>query len=79
MLQLHLSGQQIYCILRCDLYQRFDGTHSLTCLYLGGTLNVLMETPTVQTVFSLSEVPGAKTVKGSNCIAVFSGGGLDVL
>ena len=24
MLQLHLSDQQSYCLLRCDLYQRFD-------------------------------------------------------
>ena len=26
MLQLHLSDQQFYCVLRCDLYQRFDGS-----------------------------------------------------
>ena len=25
MLQLHLSDRQFYCLLRCDLYQRFDG------------------------------------------------------
>ena len=25
MLQLHLSDRQIYCPLRCDLYQRLDG------------------------------------------------------
>ena len=25
MLQLHLSDQQFYCLLRCDLYHRFDG------------------------------------------------------
>ena len=24
MLQLHLSDQQFYCLLRCNLYQRFD-------------------------------------------------------
>ena len=24
-LQLHLSDQQVYCLLRCDLYDRFDG------------------------------------------------------
>ena len=27
MLQLHLSDQQSYCLLRCDLYQIFNGTH----------------------------------------------------
>ena len=26
MLQLHLSDQQFYCLLRCDLYQRFVGS-----------------------------------------------------
>ena len=25
MLQLHLSDQQFYCLLRCGLYQRFVG------------------------------------------------------
>ena len=25
MLQLHLSDQQLYCLQRCSLYQRFDG------------------------------------------------------
>ena len=27
MLQLHLSDQQFYWLLRCDIYQRFDGNH----------------------------------------------------
>ena len=26
MLQLHLRDQQLYCLLKCDLYSRFDGT-----------------------------------------------------
>ena len=26
MLQLHLSDQQVYCLLRCNLYERFDST-----------------------------------------------------
>ena len=26
MLQLHLSDQQFHCLLRCDLYHRFDGS-----------------------------------------------------
>ena len=26
MLQLHLSDQQFYCLLRCDLYHRFDSS-----------------------------------------------------
>ena len=32
MLQLHLSYQQFYCLLRCDLYKRFYGTW-LRCWY----------------------------------------------
>ena len=28
MLQLHLSDQQVYCLLRCGLYQKFDGLSS---------------------------------------------------
>ena len=33
MLQLHLSDQQFYCLLRCNLYERFGGTfwRSKTC------------------------------------------------
>ena len=27
MLQLHLSDQQLYCLLRCVLYQRLDGSY----------------------------------------------------
>ena len=30
MLQLHLSYQQFYCLLRCDLYQRFYGNYLLS-------------------------------------------------
>ena len=33
MLQLHLSDQQFYYLLRCDLYKRFDGTHqAIACM-----------------------------------------------
>ena len=28
MLHLHLSDQQVYCLLRCVLYKRWDGKHS---------------------------------------------------
>ena len=30
MLQLHLREQQFYCLLRCDLYQRFEDTSYLS-------------------------------------------------
>ena len=29
MLQLHLSDQQFYCLLKCSLYERFNGTYIL--------------------------------------------------
>ena len=29
--QLHLSDQQLYCLLRCALYQRFDGKPQQPC------------------------------------------------
>ena len=28
MLQLHLSDEQFYCLIRCGLYQRFDAANS---------------------------------------------------
>ena len=33
MLQLHLNNQQVYCLLSCDLYERFDSNvfQSLLC------------------------------------------------
>ena len=35
MLQLHLSYQQFYCLLRCDLYWRFYGNSQPKCLDIG--------------------------------------------
>ena len=32
MLQLHLSYQQFYCLLRCDLYERFYGSSRVKCV-----------------------------------------------
>ena len=32
MLQLHLSDQQFYCLLRCTLYKRFDGIQKIMLL-----------------------------------------------
>ena len=34
MLQLHLSDQQFYCLLRCASYQRFDGNSAVLCFVL---------------------------------------------
>ena len=34
MLQLHLNDQQFYCLLRCDLYQRFDNIWAVLQCYL---------------------------------------------
>ena len=32
MLQLHLSDRQFYCLLKCVLYQRLDGSHTTSLL-----------------------------------------------
>ena len=37
MLQLHLSAQQFYGLLRCDLYYRFDGIWCLLWIFLAAT------------------------------------------
>ena len=37
MLQLHLSDQQFYCLLRCDLYWRFNGTSDMHAMNKYGT------------------------------------------
>ena len=39
-LQLHLRDQQVYCLLRCDLYQRFDGTIQSTLLTRRGIFQI---------------------------------------
>ena len=34
MIQIHLNDQQFYCLLRCDLYEKFDGVNVYICIYI---------------------------------------------
>ena len=48
MLQLHLSDQQFYCLLRCSLYWRFEGMYNLydnflMCLWKRDNFSVLVQ------------------------------------
>ena len=43
MLQLHLSDQQVYWLLRCDFYQRFDSKPYAFLMYENHTLVIWYE------------------------------------
>ena len=70
MLQQHLSDQQFYCLLRRDLYQRFDGTIIGACDLSPNreTLTLLTQCtwPRLNTIFSDIGVPIIKKILTSN-------------